>query len=129
MLESKIMLTKIALLGVACVLALVTSATAYKGMNSKGSCCNLSAMVSSGCCPSAVSSCQIDMATLAGIESQSECSNCGRSQSLPDDCCDKDCCADGLCCDGKDCDCCGGSSEKLISVLEETCASGCCSKK
>ncbi len=123
------MFTKIALLGLASVLALVTSATAYKGMNSKGSCCQQSAMISSGCCPSAVSSCQVDMAALEGTKSQSECSNCGRIQSLPDDCCDKDCCEDGLCCEGKDCDCRGDSSTKLVSVQEETCASGCCSKK
>ena len=123
------MLTKIALLGVASVLALVTGATSYMGMNSKGSCCPQSLMVSGGCCPSAVSSYQVDMASLECTKSPSECPGFGCSQGLPDDCCIKDCCPDGLCCEGKDCDCCGDSSTTLVSVQEETCASGCCSKK
>lgn len=123
------MLTKIALLGVASVLALVTGATSYMGMNSKGSCCPQSLMVSGGCCPSAVSSCQLDIASLECTKAPTECSGLVCSQLLPDDCCSKDCCADDLCCEGKDCACCGDSSTKLVSVQEETCASGCCSKK
>ena len=123
------MFTKIALLGVASVLALATSVTAYMGMNSKGSGCHQSAIVSGGCCPIAVSSCHVDMATMECTKSPCEGSNVGCSQCLQDDCCDKDCCADDLCCEGKDCDCCGESSTKLVSVQEETCASGCCSKK
>ncbi|MCY2985476.1 MAG: hypothetical protein NTY15_17760 [Planctomycetota bacterium] len=125
------MFSKIALVGVLGLAALVTSATAYMGMSPKGSCCQKSAMVAAtgSCCAGQASCCLEDLTSVATAKSPCECAKCDCGNCLPEDCCCNNgtCCADGKCCEGGAC--CSDSAAKLVSTTEEACASGCCAKK
>lgn len=125
------MFTKIALVGVLGLAAMVTSATAYMGMSPKGTCCQKSALVAapSSCCEGQAACCTKGLTSVASAKSACECAACVCSDCLPEDCCctNGTCCNDGKCCEGSDC--CSEAGTKLVSKTDEACASGCCAKK
>ena len=133
------MFTKIAFLGAASLLAMVTSATAYMGMSSKGTCCQKSAMVSAAApsCESQSGCCSRVSGSVVSDVSVCECAACDCAECLPDNCCcdngtccaDGACCKEGTCCKEGACDSSSKSTDKLVSTTVESCPSGCCAKK
>jgi len=127
------MFSKIALVGVLGLVAVVTSATTYMGMSPKGSSCQKSAMVAApaSCCAGQASCCSEGLNSVASAKSPCECADCACSACLPEDCCctSVTCCADGKCCEKGVCDSSSDSAAKLVSKTDEACAGGCCDKK
>jgi hypothetical protein len=124
------MFSKIALVGVLGFIAMVTSATAYMGIATKGSCCQKSAMIAapSSCGAGQVSCCLKGTGDVASAKSSGECADCVCADCLPEDncCVNRTCCEDGNCCEGSEC---SGSSAKLVSKTDEACTGDCCAQK